>query len=78
MDWDRLTARWPLVRDVTIVVTALGLIVYEAAFYDGQERPTLLLLYTGMLGLPAFLRADARRSNGQPQSPPPEAREVEP
>ena len=77
MDWDRLTAAWPLLRDVTIVLTALVLIVHEAVFHEGPERTGLLLLFTGMLGLPAFLRADARRSNGQQQSPP-ETREVEP
>jgi hypothetical protein len=70
---DRLTAAWPLIRDIAIVVTALVLIIFEAVFREGPERPTLLLLYTGMLGLPAFLRADHRRSNGQPSDPAPEA-----
>jgi hypothetical protein len=69
---DRLTATWPLIRDIAIVTTALVLIIFEAVFRDGPERPTLLLLYTGMLGLPAFLRADQRRSNGQPSEPAPE------
>lgn len=68
---DRLTNAWPLLRDVAIVVTALVLIIWEAVFRNGPERPTLLLLYTGMLGLPAFLRADQRR-NGQPTEPPAE------
>lgn len=68
---ERLTAAWPLIRDIAIVATALLLIIFEAVFRDGPERPTLLLLYTGMLGLPAFLRADQRRSNGQPSEPPP-------
>lgn len=77
MDWDRLSARWPLLRDVAIVATALVLIVFEAVFREAPERPTLLLLYTGMLGAPVFLRADSRRSNGQPSSPK-EPQEVEP
>lgn len=68
---DRLSAAWPLIRDIAIVATALALIIFEAVFRDGPERPTLLLLYTGMLGLPAFLRADQRRSNGQPSEPGP-------
>lgn len=59
-------------RDIAIVATALVLIIWEAVFRNGPERPTLLLLYTGMLGLPAFLRADQRRSNGQPTEPPAE------
>ena len=58
-------------RDIAIVVTALVLIIFEAVFRAGPERPTLLLLYTGMLGLPAFLRADQRRSNGHPSDPGP-------
>lgn len=69
---DRLTTAWPLIRDIAIVTTALLLIVFEAVFREGPERPTLLLLYTGMLGLPAFLRADQKRSsNGQPSEPGP-------
>ena len=67
-----MTAWWPLLRDVAIVTTALMLIVFEAVFRDGPERPTLLLLYTGMIGLPVFLRKDERSSNGQPSEPAPE------
>lgn len=67
---DRLSAAWPLLRDIAIVLTALLLIVWEAVFRNGPERPTFLLLYTGMLGLPAVIRADQRRSNGQPSEPP--------
>lgn len=77
MDWDRLSERWPLLRDVLIVVTALGLIVFEAVLYGGPVRQSLLLLYSGLLATPIFLRADNRRSNGQPHTPE-EAREVEP
>lgn len=73
MNFDRLTAAWPLMRDVAIVATALVLIVFEAVFREGPERPTLLLLYTGMLGLPAFLRADQRRSAPHPPDEPQEA-----
>jgi len=30
----------------------------------GLERPTLLLICAGMMGLPVFLRADERKKNG--------------
>lgn len=73
---DRLTNAWPLLRDVAIVVTALVLIIWEAVFRNGPERPTLLLLYTGMLGLPAFLRADSRLNGKKDGQPTPNDQEV--
>ena len=53
--WQRLT------RDTVILTVGLGLIVYEAAFRTGQERPFLIGLYASMIGLPAILRADEAR-----------------
>lgn len=52
---------WPFVRDVVLFVAGLGGIGYEAL--SGLERPTLLLLYAAMVGLPAFLRADERNGD---------------
>jgi hypothetical protein len=43
-------------------ITGLSLIVYEAVIRTGPERIQLLLLYAGMIGLPAFMRADEKRS----------------
>lgn len=76
---DRLAALWPLVRDVIIVVTALGLLAFEAMFHSGDVREPLVLAYVGLLATPVFLRGDAKdRSNGnQPAPPPPEPREAE-
>lgn len=43
----------------------IGLIVQEAQ-RNGAERPTLLLLYAAMIGLPAFLQRDDRNGrNGK-------------
>lgn len=70
---ERLTALWPLVRDVIIVVTALGLIVFEAVFHDGEVRQALIVAYVGLLASPVFLRRDEK--DRQPEPPP---REVEP
>lgn len=79
MNWDRLAAAWPLVRDVVIVAVALGLIVFEATIYDGPVREPLLFVYVGLLGSPVFLRGDAkdRRNGSQPAPPPTEPREAE-
>ena len=43
-------------------ITGLSLIVHEAVIRSGPERIQLLLLYAGMIGLPAFMRADEKRS----------------
>lgn len=53
------TSNW---RDLGCLVVGLALIIYEAVFYDGSPRPQLLLLYTGMVGLPAFLRTDEKHA----------------
>jgi hypothetical protein len=50
-------------RDTILFLTGIGLIVYEAVIRTGPERPTLLILYGGMVGLPAVLRSDERRTD---------------
>lgn len=60
MNFDKWTSAWPQIRDVMIVTTALALIVYEAVFYPGPVRESLLLAYTGLLASPVFLRSDKR------------------
>lgn len=45
-------------RDGVLFATGISLIVYEAVLREGAERPTLLLLYAAMVGLPAFLGRD--------------------
>lgn len=57
-------------RDALLFLTGLSLIVYEAVIRSGPERPTLLLLYAGMVGLPAFLRADERERQQREHGPP--------
>lgn len=63
--WRPSPAGW---RDGALFITGLALIVYEAVIRMGPERPTLLLLYGGMVGLPAFLRTDEKR-NSTPDEP---------
>lgn len=56
---------WPRLRDVVLFFAGLGGVAYEAGF-QAAERPTLLLLYAAMMGLPAFLRQDERKNgNGK-------------
>jgi hypothetical protein len=67
----RLSARgW---RDTVLFLTGIALIINEAVIRSGPERPTLLVLYAGMVGLPAFLRIDERRAS-TPDEPSPESR----
>lgn len=54
--------RWPLIRDVVLFVGGLAGVANEALRFGG-ERPTLLLLYAAMMGLPAFLRADESKKD---------------
>jgi hypothetical protein len=47
-------------RDTILFIAGLGLTVNEG-FFRRVERPSLLVLYGAMMGLPAFLKADANR-----------------
>lgn len=58
-------------RDTLLFLTGLALIVYEAVIRTGPERYGLLVLYSGMVGLPALLRVDERRADSP--GPDPEA-----
>lgn len=44
-------------RDTVLFIAGLAGVVYETAF-ENVERPSLLMLFAGMMGLPAFLRRD--------------------
>ena len=56
--WTKIT------RDVVLFAFGLGLTINEAVFHNGPERPSLLVLYAGMMGLPAIIRYDEQRRNG--------------
>lgn len=47
--------RWPFIRNVILFFGGLLGVGFEAVARSG-ERPSLLLLYAAMMGLPAFLR----------------------
>lgn len=52
--------RWLLWRDVLLFFGGLGGLLHETLLQKG-ERPDLLVIYTAMMGLPAFLEGDRRR-----------------
>lgn len=54
---------WPLIRDIALFLAGLAGVAHETLIAK-VERPTLLLLFAAMLGLPAFLRADEKREHG--------------
>jgi hypothetical protein len=47
-------------RDGTLFLGGLGGVFYETVFTKA-DRPTLLILFAAMMGLPAFLRTDENR-----------------
>lgn len=52
--------RWPFLRDIVLFVAGLAGVAHETLIADA-ERPTLLLLFAAMMGLPIILNADQRR-----------------
>lgn len=42
-------------RDIILFAVGLAGVIHETVFYSG-ERPSLLILFAGMCGLPLYLR----------------------
>lgn len=55
----------PTVRDAILFIVGLAGIIY-VTLTNGGDRPTLLVLFGAMIGLPAFLRTDERKNGGPP------------
>lgn len=53
---------WPRARDILLFAAGLVGVVHETAIRQGPERPTLLLLFAAMMGLPVFLAGDRDRN----------------
>jgi choline-glycine betaine transporter len=62
---------WQNSRDVILFFGGLAGVFNETAL-NTTERPTLLILFAAMMGLPAFLRQDDKN-----QLPPPEEEDQE-
>lgn len=49
--------QFPAIRDILLFVGGLAGVFHETVI-STAERPTLLILFAAMMGLPAFLRSD--------------------
>lgn len=58
-----------LSRDTVLFVSGLSGIAYETLL-EKSERPTLLVLFAAMVGLPAFLRTDEKKPPKPKDDPP--------
>lgn len=58
--------RWPALRDILLFFGGMGGVFHETVLAVG-ERPTLLILFAAMMGLPAFLRMDGKSTMGKDQ-----------
>ena len=50
-----------LTRDTALFIAGLGLTINEALIRSGPERPSMLVLFAAMMGLPFILRADEKK-----------------
>jgi hypothetical protein len=53
-----------ITRDLVLFTVGLLLLIFEAVVRGGDPRESLLVIYAGMMGLPAILRADELRRSG--------------
>jgi hypothetical protein len=56
--------QWPAIRNVLLFLGGLAGVVHETLLAS-SERPTLLILFAAMLGLPAFLKSPEDKSPSQ-------------
>jgi hypothetical protein len=56
---------WQTTRDIILFFGGLAGVFNETVLTT-SERPTLLILFAAMMGLPAFLRNDDKRDPPQP------------
>jgi hypothetical protein len=59
---------WQTLRDPLIVLTGLGLSIYEATLAQ-TFHPELLIFFAGIIGAPLFMRKDEKRNDGQAAPP---------
>lgn len=52
-------------RDIVLFTAGLGLMINEAAIRSGPERPTLVIAYFGMMGIPVVQSLDFWRRGGE-------------
>lgn len=59
--------QWPVIRDVVLFLAGLGGVAHETVLAHA-DRPTLLILFAAMMGLPAFLRPDKGEGGITPET----------
>jgi len=59
-----------ITRDGVLFTAGLLGVMNEAVIRDGGERPTLLVLFAAMMGLPVFLRQDEKHQDDDKKTPP--------
>jgi hypothetical protein len=58
---DGKVKRWHLKLSRDVVIFGIGIIgIVHEIFWSSSDRPTILILFAAMIGLPAFLRIDER------------------
>lgn len=55
---------WGHWKDTVLFLGGLGGVIHETVV-SGVDRPSLLVMFAAMMGLPAFLGADRRRNGGE-------------
>lgn len=61
---------WQNTRDIILFFGGLAGVFNETVLTT-TERPTLLILFAAMMGLPAFLRSDDKNAQPPPPQEPP-------
>lgn len=57
----RKVRKWHLRLSRDVVIFGIGIVgIVHEIFWSNSDRPTLLILFAAMIGLPAFLRIDER------------------
>lgn len=51
-------------RDFVLFVGGLAGVLHETLLSEGAERPYLLVVFAGMMGLPYFIRFDEKSRGG--------------
>ncbi len=54
--------QWQNGRDIILFLAGLSGVVHET-LVSTVDRPTLLILFAAMMGLPAFLKKDEKKSS---------------
>lgn len=53
--------QWPQIRNLTLFLSGLAGVAHETII-TASERPSLLIVFTAMMGLPAVIRRDEKKS----------------